>query len=304
MRWPEPRVESQTLAEPTPIASAATPRRFEALDGWRGVCAMMVVLFHLNAGAHVYALTRNGYAAVDFFFVLSGFVLMSGFSGKLESRAAFSRFAARRFTRLYPLHLATLAVLIGLVCLDALQGDEAAFSGDYNLNGLVQCLTLVQGFTTQALSWNYPSWSISLEFWASLLFGATLWLARSRAWAVFAVYVLALGAITLTANDPGGPAANAGAALGKAAHSFLALFTGALLFKLYGVLARSGRKPPGWLEWPATAVVTAAFLFTGRLPPLGTVVLFAAVILVFAFEAGPVSAWLRGPAPQAAGRWS
>ena len=80
--------------------------RFKALDGWRGVCAMMVVLFHLDAGTHVHALTRNGWASVDFFFVLSGFVLMSAFEGRVGAGASLRRFShCGAWRGSIPLHL-------------------------------------------------------------------------------------------------------------------------------------------------------------------------------------------------------
>jgi hypothetical protein len=51
--------------------------RFEALDGWRGICACLVVLFHFHGFSPIYSveLVRNSYLFVDFFFVLSGFVI-------------------------------------------------------------------------------------------------------------------------------------------------------------------------------------------------------------------------------------
>lgn len=282
----------------------AIPRRFAALDGWRGVCAMMVVLFHLNAGSHAWLLTRNGYVAVDFFFVLSGFVLTSGYSERLGDRSALGRFSARRLARLYPLHLATLAALLAILFVSAARRGADPFSGPFSLAALAQCLALVQGFTTNQLAWNFPSWSISIELWASLLLGSALWASGARKWWVFGLSILLLAVVVAGLGEPKGPAHDERGALLKVAHYLLAFFVGALLFRLYGSLARRRRAPPAWAEAVATAVVILTFLFADRMPAIATVTLFAAVIVVFAFEAGPVSAWLRGPAPQAAGRWS
>lgn len=53
--------------------------RYEILDGLRGVAAMMVIIFHLfETYAHGQQHVNHGYLAVDFFFVLSGFVIVSG----------------------------------------------------------------------------------------------------------------------------------------------------------------------------------------------------------------------------------
>ncbi len=281
-----------------------SPRRFTALDGWRGLLAMMVALFHLNADGHLYALTRHGSAGVDFFFILSGFVLMAGYAGRLTTPLALRKFTVRRLARLYPLHVATLAVLVAIVGLGGLRDGENPFVGGFSLTALIQCLLLIQGFTSNQLAWNFPSWSISLELWASLLFGLTLCLFRARARTVLALYALGLFTLLVIFPDPEGVAASEAEALLKAAHYILGFFAGAALFGLYRRLAGLAWRPPGWLEWPALAVVLATLLFADQIPDMAMIAVFAAVILVFAFETGTVSAWLNRPALQAAGAWS
>src|ERR1700722_17201361 len=88
--------------------------RFRVLDSCRGLCAVAVVLFHLDTYTHWYWLPviPNGFVAVDFFFVLSGFVIASAYQAKLQTFADASRYAIRRFGRLYPLHLAVLLVYV------------------------------------------------------------------------------------------------------------------------------------------------------------------------------------------------
>ncbi len=263
-----------------------------------------MVLFHLDADTHLRTLTRHAYVAVDFFFVLSGFVLMSAWGERLRDRAALRRFAFRRLTRLYPLHLATLGVLFLLIGWEAWRTGGSVFAASHGLVALVQCLALVQGFTPKALSWNFPSWSVSLELWGSLLFGVVLWLAGARAWMASAAIALALAALVLTLGEPAGPATTEGGAVLKAAHYLMAFFAGAALFKLFAIAVRRAWSPPGYAEWLAVVVVVGLFLFADRVPSPVSVGLFALVILVFAHESGPCSAWLRRRAPQALGRWS
>ena len=292
------------------IASADAPapprgsHRFRSLDGWRGICSVLVVLFHLHARTHLYLVTRNAWVAVDFFFVLSGFVLMSASGGRVENARGFGRFTLRRLVRLYPLHLATLAVLFAVLGVSAWREGQPLFTGTHGLGGLLQCLLLVQGFTLQALSWNYPSWSISLELWASLLLGLALWVSRSRAWTVFAVAAAGIIGVLLVAGEPDGPASTEVGALLKAAHYLMAFAAGVVLFKLFAWVSGRGWRPPPWMEWLALVLLAGAFLWADGLDSPATVALFSGVILVFAFEAGPVSAFLRRPPLQALGRWS
>ena len=265
---------------------------------------MMVVLFHLNAGTHLHALTRHGYASVDFFFVLSGFVLMSACEGRLTDGPALRRFARRRVARLYPLHLFALAVLFSLVAVEAVQNGKPLFAGAHRWPALLQSLALVQGFTTEQLSWNFPSWSISVELWGSLAFGLTLYVARGRSALVFGFYALALAVIVVMTGEPDGPALNEAGVLLKDAHYLIGFFSGAVLFQIYQWLSSRGFRPPAWAELAAAALVGGVFVVADDIPPLAIVAVFAVVILAFAFEDGPVSRGLRTPPFQAFGRWS
>ncbi len=88
--------------------------RFEALDGWRGVCACLVVLFHFNGYSPIYTapLVRNSYLFVDFFFVLSGFVIAWNYGTRLGSWPEVRRFLVLRLGRVYPLHLFMLFLFL------------------------------------------------------------------------------------------------------------------------------------------------------------------------------------------------
>ena len=93
---------------------SAVHHRFEALDSWRGICACLVAVFHFHAYGFLYTspFLRNFYLFVDFFFVLSGFVIAWNYADKLTSVQALKGFMILRAGRLYPLHLVTLAALL------------------------------------------------------------------------------------------------------------------------------------------------------------------------------------------------
>jgi peptidoglycan/LPS O-acetylase OafA/YrhL len=140
--------------------TATTTARFEALDGLRGVAALAIVIYHIKP-------VWGGYLAVDFFFVLSGFVL--SISYLYRRKISVWQFTVRRLFRLYPLHIFSLATFT-LAMLFVY--DQLPDRSNYWLETLIQNLTLTQniGLAPNRITWNYPSWSISVEFWIGILF--------------------------------------------------------------------------------------------------------------------------------------
>ena len=89
----------------------ASKQRYEILDGLRGVASIIVVAFHLfetYSKGPAYQILNHGYLAVDFFFVLSGFIIFHATVGKGKSAA---QYAQSRFRRVY---LPYLPVGIGI----------------------------------------------------------------------------------------------------------------------------------------------------------------------------------------------
>jgi peptidoglycan/LPS O-acetylase OafA/YrhL len=85
------------------------------LESLRGIAAVMVVLYHCAGRAKFeIAFANNFYLFVDFFFVLSGFVIALNYSGKIDTKNDFFDFQFKRFLRLYPLHFAMLVVFLFL----------------------------------------------------------------------------------------------------------------------------------------------------------------------------------------------
>lgn len=148
-----------------------------ALTSVRGIAAWYVVLYHIRLSAApslppaIVGFLARGYLAVDFFFILSGFVIWLNYAGQIREQglAGAPRFLWRRLARIYPLHLFMLLWALGFVLLCWLLGKPSP--DDYPLVELPLHLLLVQnwGFT-DALSWNHPAWSISCEWAAYLLF--------------------------------------------------------------------------------------------------------------------------------------
>src|SRR5687768_5675625 len=86
----------------------AREERFIALDSLRGIAAVGVMLFHMGnigwlGGFHA---IQNGWLLVDFFFVLSGFVIAASYGERLAQGYSVGKFMALRFGRVVPLHAA------------------------------------------------------------------------------------------------------------------------------------------------------------------------------------------------------
>lgn len=121
----------------------------------------------------------KSYLMVDCFFILSGFVLSYvygrslTFNAQVRFRDSSTKFLIARVARIYPLHIFTLGVmlLIRASSYAVLPQTDPFFRGKNDLSGLIMNIFLVQswGFN-DSLSWNQPSWSISTEAFAYLLF--------------------------------------------------------------------------------------------------------------------------------------
>ena len=156
----------------------AEPRAdLPALTGIRGLAAWFVVLYHIRVGAVSYLpaeasfVLSKGYLAVDFFFMLSGFVLWLNYSGRLrrEGFGAAPKYLARRVARVWPLHLFILALTVAYASLVAATGELNQAHYPWAELPLHALLIHNWGFTG-GLTWNDPSWSISGEAAAYLLF--------------------------------------------------------------------------------------------------------------------------------------
>jgi peptidoglycan/LPS O-acetylase OafA/YrhL len=147
----------------------------KALTSVRGIAAWLVVLFHIRKSCpwlpqDVIDVLAKGYLAVDFFFLLSGFVIWISYADRIRSggRAAIPAFLQRRIARIWPLHIVMLSFAAALaVALAATGRGSPAFP----FHELPLHVLLLQnwGFTDH-LTWNDPAWSISCELGAYLLF--------------------------------------------------------------------------------------------------------------------------------------
>jgi len=157
-------------------------KRFTVLDSFRGIFALCVVIFHMHYLNSITGLSffRNSNLFVDFFFVLSGFVITHGYA--YNKQLSFGRFGISRTFRIFPLHIATLFVVIIIETFKmiaykyGINFNRIPFTGETDPAQIITNLLLLQSWTTytNALSFNFPSWSISIEFYMYFVFYCTL----------------------------------------------------------------------------------------------------------------------------------
>jgi peptidoglycan/LPS O-acetylase OafA/YrhL len=180
-------------------------KEIRPLTGIRGVAALTVFLAHTLETLHekgidfsiptlVKRLLLSGGRQVDIFFVLSGFILTLIYARLFDAgvdRNGYLQFMRKRLARIYPLQAFMLVLIVGFVLM-------ATFSHAQVANGLQRfkwstlplnfLLIHAWGADVKGTGWNPPSWSISIEFLAYLLFPWFLWITASarkqRPWMV------------------------------------------------------------------------------------------------------------------------
>ena len=186
------------------ITQPTSPHRFVALDSLRGIAALSIAYFHLGGDGLLLGSTFHSRLsiAVDFFFVLSGFVIFASYHERLAQGFSTARFMLLRIGRLWPLHVAILLAFVALEFVPLAIGDgSGAFTGRRTLETLPANLLLLQTYVhPEGMTWNGPSWSISVELGLYLL--AALLLSRVPRMAPFVFAALAIAAgITLASVD-------------------------------------------------------------------------------------------------------
>jgi peptidoglycan/LPS O-acetylase OafA/YrhL len=247
---------------------------------------------------------------VNFFFVLSGFVITHAYSKRVSGPSEFRLFFFKRLGRIYPLHIFMLSMFVllelaklGIQHVGAAAG-QAPFHGSNSLPALVGNVLLLNGmpFIFQGFTWNGPSWSISTEFAAYILFAIVCMALRRRFVLSAAVIAIGCGAWVLSQEFAAHPMAKfEGMGLTNCLFGF---FLGALTYRLFSWAASSGWRPAPYAEVLAIALICFAFGVRFRGSAGLDPALFAIAIFIFAFEAGWASRLLSTPVPRFLGQVS
>ena len=193
------------------ISSAAfadTKPHYEILDGLRGVAALLVVFYHIFEGLSFaeggtpITTINHGYLAVDFFFILSGFVIGYAYDDRLGKTMTLGNFFKRRLIRLHPMiimgavlgvvfyclqgcvkwdgtHVATSMIMLALLC--ALFFIPATPGAGYDIRGNREMFPL-----------NGPSWSLFFEYIGNILYAVFIHRLSNKALTAL-VFLLGIG---------------------------------------------------------------------------------------------------------------
>ena len=285
-------------------SAAPAAERYVVLDSWRGICAILVALFHFPLQWHFQSTTfvRGSWLFVDFFFVLSGFVIAHAYAGKISTRQDLVAFVIRRFGRLWPLHFALLMFVLGAALIKfTARGMGADIEITSNANNtpysFVTNLLFLHSFGLHdTVTWNTPSWSISAEFLTNLMFGIAFLLAPWGRIPV-ALALAAVGAVDLLVFSQKDIDTSAQFGLFRCMYGF---FIGYVIYRIAvaeGMPSLRGQRAASVFEF-ACVIAIALFvaLASGSRWQMLAPFVFAVAIWVFAAEQGIVSRLLKTPA--------
>lgn len=226
----------------------SSPRRFYSLDFIRGLAALAVVFWHwqhffFQGSTFVpyemeqqpfysvfFLFYQTGWLAVDFFFSLSGFIFFWLYAREIAERKIGGwEFFVLRFSRLYPLHIATFVfVLLAQQWVMARTGDYFVVPFNDLYHGVLNVFMASSWGMEKGPSFNGPIWSVSVEVLMYLVFFIVCLMFRQRLWAH--VGMLALGVVVMVAEP----------IVGRGIFSF---FLGGLTFRLYRHVCAQGWLP-------------------------------------------------------------
>jgi len=156
-------------------------KKLDQLVSLRGLAAWVVVFYHSVVLLQIALpqLPRNlvifiaqGYLAVDFFFVLSGFIIFINYHSNFRSdiRHNALKFYWNRISRIYPVHLVMLVAYLLLTLAFLHFSSSKTIPSGYTVESFLQSLILIHAWTGDPTWWNVPSWSISAEWFVYLFF--------------------------------------------------------------------------------------------------------------------------------------
>lgn len=276
-------------------------KRFTVLDSFRGLFAFIVAIFHYKASGMIgqLALFRQGDYFVDFFFVLSGFIIYHTYA-KLTVGQPQRRFMRNRLLRLYPLHIVMLCVFLLMEIGKYLLYSQGLFKSPVfernNLMTFIENILFMQSFSITSAGWNYPSWSISAEMVTYLIFCLLIvYINRlpllGRIGSFLAISLLSLGLLYGIKGNLDVKMTNTFSMV-RCMYGF---FAGCFTYEIYRLVREKKLSKITCSVFEITILLTS-LIATAYLPESFSFVLpicFVLCVLIFAIEGGILSIWLN-----------
>lgn len=274
-----------------PLGLGVEAVRFLALDGLRGVAALLVLFYHAVGPTYGLDGFRGLFLAVDFFFMLSGFVVASAYEKRLAGGLTLAGFARIRAARLYPTIAA--GVLLGaLAWLVAGHGLAAT------LGATALALLLVPNLRDPVglFPTNGPAWSLFYEVAANLLHAVALRHCRLPVLLALAVTAYALLLVLTWGKGSMTLGMTGGAFWGGFPRVLFGYTVGIILFRLLD----RGRLPapdlPPWIL--AAALPALLLLYRPDSWASGPLLILAFPLLLGGGVGSSLAGWQRGVARQ------
>ena len=171
------------------ISSSAftdTKPHYELLDGLRGVAALLVVFYHIfegfsfAGGGTLITTINHGYLAVDFFFILSGFVIGYAYDDRWKKNMTLKNFFKRRLIRLHPMII--MGAVIGFIAFfiqGGVKWDGTHVSTSMAMLALLLTMFFIPAYpgagydirgNGEMFPLNGPSWSLFFEYIGNILY--------------------------------------------------------------------------------------------------------------------------------------
>ena len=269
----------------------------------------MIVLLHgpFQSDLFYVPFVRRSSVFVDFFFVLSGFVVSLSYFERVRNFRSLAGFMTRRIGRLWPLHLFVLALFLTMFGAEVLALRLGLVPGSVTgqdmppLGFVAENAFLLHAFRNHTVFWlNFPSWSISAEIWVYMTLGVLCLIPRLSSF-LAATLILLSGLAVFHVYDPGfGHFFDDGLFRGVCY-----FFVGHFCYRLWTHARHIQLPHVALLELFLVVLIFIQVSCAGMAVAVDLLPLtFAATILVFSLEAGPVSALLKTGPFQYLGRCS
>lgn len=194
----------------TPTGFADSKPHYELLDGLRGVAAILVLFYHIfegfsfaeitnNAGSGLISTLNHGHIAVDFFFILSGFVISYAYDDRWTKMTTW-QFFKRRLIRLHPMVI--MGAIIGFAAFAFVgfeRWDGSSTSIGWGMIALLLAMLMIPATpgapydvrgNGEIFSLNGPAWSLFFEYLGNILYAIFI---RRFSTLVLAIFTIVLG---------------------------------------------------------------------------------------------------------------